>query len=155
MAKYDTKIGEINIDNNKILKFEFGLPGFDDLTKFTLITPEETKPIMWLVSLEDKEVAFPVIHPEMIRYDYHIDVPSDVVDYLQIEESDQAITLSILSIPEDQSKITANLVAPIIISTINNKGVQFMSESEEYSTRHYIKDEMKRNEKLLKDKEGD
>jgi flagellar assembly factor FliW len=74
---------------------------------------------------------------------------------LQIEESDQAITLSILSIPEDQSKITANLVAPIIISTINNKGVQFMSESEEYSTRHYIKDEMKRNEKLIKDKEGD
>jgi hypothetical protein len=30
-----------------------------------------------------------------------------------------------------------------------------MSESEEYSTRHFIKDEMKRNEKLLKDKEGD
>jgi hypothetical protein len=30
-----------------------------------------------------------------------------------------------------------------------------MSESEEYSTRHYIKAEMKRNEKLIKDKEGD
>ncbi|MGM0642051.1 MAG: flagellar assembly protein FliW [Thermotogota bacterium] len=155
MAKYKTKLGEIEIDNDKILKFEFGLPGFDDLTKYTLVTPEETKPIMWLVSLEDTGVAFPVIHPEMIRYDYHIDVPSDIVEYLQIEQSDQAITLSILSIPEDQDKITANLVAPIIISTINNKGIQFMSDTEEYSTRHYIKDEMKRNENILKNKEGD
>jgi len=155
MAQYNTKIGKIEIENDKIIKFDFGLPGFDDLTKYTLVTPEETKPIMWLISLEDPSIGFPVIHPEMIRYDYHIDVPSDVVDYLQIEKSDQAITLSILSIPEDQSKITANLVAPIIISTINNKGIQYMSESEEYTTRHYIKDEMKRNENLLKDKEGD
>ncbi|MFY9403029.1 MAG: flagellar assembly protein FliW, partial [Defluviitoga tunisiensis] len=60
---FDTKLGSVKIDKEKIIEFEYGIPGFENLRKFALLQPESSFPIMWLVSLEDKQVAFPVILP--------------------------------------------------------------------------------------------
>ena len=114
-----------------------------------LLQPESSFPIMWLVSLEDKQVAFPVILPQLIRSDYEIILPEDISEYLQLEKPEDAVVISILTIPQNKEDITINLAAPIIISLNNNKGIQLLIENTEYKIRHYLKDEIERNNQLL------
>lgn len=149
MKDFDTKLGNVEIDTDKIIDFEYGIPGFENLTKFALLQPESTFPIMWLVSLEDKDVAFPVILPQLIRSDYEIILPEDITDYLQLEKPEDAVVICILTIPHNKEDITINLAAPVIISLRNKKGLQLLIESSEYKIRHYLKDEIERNNQLL------
>ncbi|HPU60243.1 MAG: flagellar assembly protein FliW [Defluviitoga tunisiensis] len=146
---FDTKLGSVKIDTEKIIEFEYGIPGFENLRKFALLQPESSFPIMWLVSLEDKQVAFPVILPQLIRSDYEIILPEDISEYLQLEKPEDAVVISILTIPQNKEDITINLAAPIIISLNNNKGIQLLIENTEYKIRHYLKDEIERNNQLL------
>lgn len=146
---FDTKLGSVKIDTEKIIEFEYGIPGFENLRKFALLQPESSFPIMWLVSLEDKQVAFPVISPQLIRSDYEIILPEDISEYLQLEKPEDAVVISILTIPQNKEDITINLAAPIIISLNNNKGIQLLIENTEYKIRHYLKDEIERNNQLL------
>jgi flagellar assembly factor FliW len=146
---FDTKLGSVKIDTEKIIEFEYGIPGFENLRKFALLQPESSFPIMWLVSLEDKQVAFPVILPQLIRSDYEIILPEDISEYLQLEKPEDAVVICILTIPQNTEDITINLAAPIIISLKNNKGLQLLIENSEYKIRHYLKDEIERNNQLL------
>ena len=46
--------GEIEIDEKKVIDFEEGLPGFENLRKFLFMTDEnEDAPFCWLQSIED------------------------------------------------------------------------------------------------------
>lgn len=149
IEEFETKLGKVKIDTDKIVIFEYGIPGFESLKKFAILDPDSTYPIMWLVSLEDKDVAFPVTIPNLIRNDYEFILPKDLTEYLNLEKPEDAIILSILTIPENEEDITINLAAPIIISQNNHKGVQYLLEDGKYMIRHRLKEELERNEELL------
>lgn len=149
IEEFETKLGKVKIDTDKIVIFEYGIPGFESLKKFAILDPESTYPIMWLVSLEDKDVAFPVTIPNLIRNDYEFILPKDLTEYLNLEKPEDAIILSILTIPENEEDITINLAAPIIISQNNHKGIQYLIDDSKYMIRHRLKEELERNEELL------
>ncbi|HBT50975.1 MAG TPA: flagellar assembly protein FliW [Petrotoga sp.] len=149
IKEYETKLGSVKIDTERTITFEYGIPGFEDLKQFVLLEPEDTYPIMWLASLEDKNVAFPVTFPQLIRSDYQFTLPQDLTEYLELDKPEDAIILSILTIPEKEDEITINLAAPIIISQKNHKGVQYLIESEEYKIRHFLKEELERSKVIL------
>lgn len=149
IQEFETKLGKVKIDTDKIVIFEYGIPGFESLKKFAILDPDSTYPIMWLVSLEDKDVAFPVTIPNLIRNDYEFILPKDLTEYLNLEKTEDAIILSILTIPENEEDITINLAAPIIISQNNHKGIQYLLEDSKYMIRHRLKEELERNEELL------
>ena len=56
------------------------------------------------------------------------------------------MVLSIVVVREEVEKISMNLKAPIIINTKNNKGMQVILDTDRYSVRHYIVDELQRQE---------
>ncbi|MDN5342342.1 flagellar assembly protein FliW [Oceanotoga sp. DSM 15011] len=145
--EFNTKLGKISIDTNRIINFEYGLPGFENLNKFTLLNPEETKPIMWLASLEDENVALPVLPPNMVRIDYDIYIPEDIIEYLNIEDKEDLVLLSILTIPQN-GDITINLAAPILISNKTKKGAQVLIEKSDYNIKHNLNTEIKRSKDL-------
>ena len=73
--KANTRLfGEIDIDEEKIITLENGMIGFPDLRKFTLIFDKEKErtpsSIMWFQSMDEPEIAFPVMHPNEIKPDY-------------------------------------------------------------------------------------
>ncbi len=151
-----TNVGEIEIEEKDIVIFKQGIPGFEFLKRFAVIALEDTKPIQWLVSLEDKEVSLPVIDPWLIRYDYHLDIPKNIVDYLKITNQEKAFILAVVRIPGSKpDDMTVNLAAPIIINLDNNMALQFIPEKSEYKLRHYLKEELERSKKLAQEKNGD
>ena len=154
MKSYETKFGTLEIEEKDIILFEFGIPGFEELKKFYILNLEETNPILWLVSLENKDISFPVIPPTGVRIDYSYDISQDIVDYLELKKPEDVFTLSILTIREKKENITINLAAPILISLVNNKALQYILENFDYNTEHSFNDEIKRSASIVSTEKG-
>ena len=135
--------GEIDVDAAKILTFDDGLIGFENLKKFTLIYNNETEAssnVTWLQSLDEPLVAFPVINPFYVMKEYNPVVEDEVLIPLgELKEESTAIFLT-LTVPSDITKMTTNLMAPIIINADTKKGCQVIAETPEYVVKYNIYD---------------
>ncbi len=118
--------GEFEYNEEHILMFPEGILGFEDLKKFILINDEQTDPILWLVSLEDESISFPVIDPWKIIPQY------SVGDY---DAGDYTI-LAIVTLKGTLEQSTINLRSPLIISNSTQEGHQVVLDDEKYSF-HY------------------
>ena len=135
--------GEIDVDDAKILTFDDGLIGFENLKKFTLIYNNETEAssnVTWLQSLDEPLVAFPVINPFYVMTNYNPIVEDEVLIPLgELTEDSTAIFLT-LTVPSDITKMTTNLKAPIVINAETKKGCQVIAENPEYVVKYNIYD---------------
>lgn len=139
--------GEIEIDESKIITFREGIPSFEDLKRYiVLYNGDETSPFRWLQCVDDGQLAFAVINPFMILGNYDIEISEETVGSLNIESISDVMVLAIVVVPEDPNKMTMNLKAPVIINTKNNSGMQVVLDTDMYSVRHYIVEELRRQE---------
>ncbi|RKD32334.1 flagellar assembly protein FliW [Thermohalobacter berrensis] len=144
--KLNTKhFGEIEIDENSIINFPDGLLAFEDQKKFTIIdNPDKEVPFQWLQSIDNPNLAFVIINPFIFKKDYEFDIPKQVVKKLEIEEEKDVIVYTIVVVPEDINKMTANLAGPLIINNKNRKGKQIILSDSRYSTKHNILEELQK-----------
>lgn len=144
--KLETRhFGTIEIDEKKILDFPEGLPGFENVKKFILLGKlEEESPFQWLQSVDSPELAFVVIDPRLIKPDYIVDVDDNEAEILEVKDTNNVLVYSIVVVPEDITAMTANLKAPVLINTENNKGKQMINRNDEYPLKYYIIEELKR-----------
>ncbi|MDQ2085101.1 flagellar assembly protein FliW [Herbivorax sp. ANBcel31] len=139
--------GKIDVDEEKIISFEDGIPGFENQRRFiVLYDGEEGSPFRWMQSIDDTNLAFAVVEPMTIVADYDGEIPLEAVEKLEIEKPEEIMVLSIVVVTEDVEKISMNLKAPIIINTKNNKGMQVVLDTDRYCVRHYIVEELGRQE---------
>lgn len=128
MKMYSTRFGDIEIDDNSIITFPYGLPGFSELIRFTIISCDQTEPIRWLQSIEDADVSIPIINPFIIKPDYEIEVNDDELDVIKTHSEEDMIVLNIMVLPEELSKMTVNLMAPLLINVKDMLGTQTMMD---------------------------
>ncbi len=146
--KYQTKIGELDVPDEDVLFFPFGIPGFDRLKKYALFSVPDSQPVQWLLSLEEEKVSFPLIDPWSIRSNYAFELPQIAVEVLGIKEKTQIMVLCILRIPQNNPQgMTVNFLAPIIINLQNQMGVQIVLENSPYSIRHNVVEEVANQQK--------
>lgn len=146
--------GEVEIDEKTIINFEEGLPGFDNIKRFVILSNiEDDTPFRWLQAVDCEHPAFAVISPFEINEGYEFDIDKTTEEILEIKNPSEVAVYSIVVIPEDITKMTANLKAPLIINTANNKGRQMIMDNSPYEVRHYILDELIKISQA-QDKEG-
>lgn len=135
--------GDIEIKESDIILFQEGIPGFEELTKYVMIkNADEELPFHWLQSIENPQLAFIIINPFLFKKDYDFTIPKSVVDKLEIKGYEDVEIYSIVSIPEDFNKMTANLLAPLIINPKKGLGKQLVLDGTQYHTRHLIIEEI-------------
>ncbi len=134
--------GTIDVDERQAVYFPFGIFGFENLKRYVLLDAEQ-QPFYWLQSADVQDVAFILINPFLFRPDYNIDVPDEDLDEIDIRDPRQALVFAIVTIPENQAKMTANLQGPIIINKDSRKGRQSISMNEKWKVKHLILDELK------------
>lgn len=144
--KLKTKFfGEILIDKEKIIMFEDGIPGFENLKKFLFMTDsKENSPICWLQSIDEIDIVFTMVDFLSIVPEYKPIVEINQVESLGEFELDDLLIYNIMVIPEDIKKATVNLKAPIVINYKNKKGKQLILNNDEYEIKHFIYDKIKR-----------
>ena len=125
--------GEIEIDESKIITFEDGIIGFPDMKKFTLIFDEEKEgrpSISWLQSMDEPEIAFPVMDPLFVCETYNPSVEEELLKNLGTIKEDNLYVLVTVTVPQNIKELAVNLKAPIVINTDTRKASQLIVEDD-------------------------
>ncbi|KAB2333038.1 flagellar assembly protein FliW [Bacillus mesophilum] len=130
--------GEQEINENQVIQFHSGIPGFQDETQFALLPFLEDMPYFILQSTQTAELAFVVVDPYPFFPDYQYELPEAIVDSLQIESPNDVATFVILTLKEPFSDSTANLKGPIVINVKKNEGKQLILNDVQYKTKHLL-----------------
>lgn len=145
--KAETRIfGTIDIADEKVITLDRGMIGFPDLQKFALIFDEEDEhaqeTIMWFQSMDDGDIAFPVIVPTIIEPFYHPSVSEEILSPLGELTNENTYMLVTVNVPKNIEDIACNLKAPIVINLDNNKATQLIVEDDykvHYPIYHLLK----------------
>ena len=133
--KANTRLfGNIDVADDKIITLEKGMIGFPEYTHFALIFDEEKKDkkfkIMWLQSMEDGDVAFPVVDPVSVKEDYKPTVNDELIAPLGEMSEEDTYILVTATVPKRIEDFSVNLKAPIVINMATNKGAQVITEDD-------------------------
>lgn len=139
--------GKIEIKESDIIRFEEGIIGFEDIKTYGVVNSEDPEsPFKWIQAVNKPDLAFALVDPFKIKKDYDFELKNEYVDSLGIKDVSEIDVLSIVVVPEDMKKISMNLKAPIIVNKKNNKAAQVVLETDKYTVRHFILDELKAQE---------
>ena len=134
-----TRFGEIDIAEDKIIKFNQGIPGFEEERDFAIIPYDEKSPFLFLQSLSQGDLAFLIINPFLIFPDYEFEIDDLSIEELQVKQSEEMLTYTIITMTDgDIKKMTTNLIAPLIINKSNNLAKQVVLEKSNYTTKHSL-----------------
>ena len=135
------RFGIIEIDENKIINMPKGMPGFPGRKRFIMFRHREDSPFYWYQCIEDRDLAFVIMSPFIIKPDYRIDVDY-IVSEMQWNESSDKENLEIyviINIPRGApEKMTANLIAPLVINTRNREAGQIILSDSPYDHRYPV-----------------
>jgi len=133
--------GEMEIEDRQRIVFPRGIFGFEDLREFALLDAAQA-PFYWLQSLQRVEIAFVLIDPLFFRPDYTPDVDPAELQEIDIRGPDDMLLFTIVTIPEDSSRMTANLQGPLLINRRTRVGRQSISSNPQWGVRHTILEEL-------------
>jgi flagellar assembly factor FliW len=139
--KLQTKFEEIvEVKESDILRFEQGLPGFEEEKQFVLMAMEGT-PFSILQSVTTTELAFITADPFVFFKDYDFELSPSDQEQLKVKKPEEVSVQVIVTVADHFEKSTANLKGPVVINYKKNIGKQVVLNEVKYNTRHYIEQE--------------
>ena len=133
--------GEVEIDTAEILKFEYGIPGFEGEKEFVLVPIGDNEEFTILQSVQTEALAFIVTNPYNLTVNYNVELEESTVHALQIKDQKEVAVFAVMSLKETIAESTVNLKAPIVLNTSNKKAKQVILNNEDYNIRHPISSE--------------
>jgi len=120
-----SRLGEVSYEDEDIILFKHGLPGFKELKKYKLIEVAES-PFLYLQSLDSGDLSFIVVSPFDFFMHYEFDIPEYLLEEMEINDQSQLKIVNIVTIRNKLADATINLAAPVIINNINRTGTQLI-----------------------------
>jgi flagellar assembly factor FliW len=112
--------------------FAAGLPGFDRLRSFVIEPmPGDLAPFCRMRATEPVGVEFIVVPPGLLFPDYEVEVDDETVERLELQGADAAV-LTIVTISDQGSTPTANLLGPIVVNRRNGAAAQVVLHGSGY-----------------------
>jgi flagellar assembly factor FliW len=133
--------GVLEVDERQKIYFPNGLFGFENFKNYVLLDAKQ-QPFYWLQSTDVAEIAFVLINPHIFRSDYQLEVDKEELLEIGIESPEDILCFTIVTIPENPSKMTANLQGPIIINKRTREARQSISKNTKWKIRHPIIEEL-------------
>ncbi len=132
--------GEIKVKEEEIIDFTKPILGFDNCKQYLLLENESIFPTFWLPSINNPDIAFPVVSPYSIDEDYSIKLQVHDIEDIQLKKIEDALILTLMVVPQSISSIRTNLRAPIIYNPENKMAKQLILNDDKYPIHHYIID---------------
>jgi flagellar assembly factor FliW len=117
------KLGPISYRPSDVIRFPEGLPGFESLTKFLLVTRPECEPFVFLTALDRPEVALPLLPPVLVQ-------PGWAPPIKPSTGSGDLAWYAVVIIAPNAEAILANLRAPILVNLGDRIGRQVVLDDE-------------------------
>ena len=133
----NVNFGEIKVSETQKITIPDGLFGFEQFKEYYL-ADVEISPFLLLQSKEEAAIGFIVTEPFLFFGEYEFDLDDSTIKYLDIADKDDILILVIVTLSENVKEITANLLGPLVINRKTHKGVQYIINTDKYSTKHKI-----------------
>lgn len=124
-------LGEIEVDDSKVIHFPNGLAGLEHLKQFVLAHEEpaqgETPRVFILQSVDDPEISFSLVVPEALGVRYELELSDDEVALLQANAPEEVVIAVIVRRDDahpDSHGLKANFMGPILINTNTRQAMQ-------------------------------
>jgi flagellar assembly factor FliW len=136
MLIHTVNFGDLEVPDDKVIAFKEGLPGFPQIHRFAMLEMDELKPFQYLQALDDPPIALFVVNPFLVDPTYEFRLSDSDMEDLNSTNSAELAVFAVATIPEDPSKATLNLMAPIVINDKDRRGKQIILLESKYSVKH-------------------
>lgn len=109
-----SRFGTVEIHPDSVIEFPSGLIGLGG-SRYTLLARDEGNAFLWLHSLEDPNLALPVVRPLRFFPDFVLDLAEQDRERIGIGPGDTADVFVTVRAAPQLADFTANLRAPIVI----------------------------------------
>lgn len=148
MRKIDTlRFGELEVEEQDVVRFDEGIPAFEEEHEFVMLPYEEGTPYMFLQSLATPELAFLTTDPFVFFPEYTFELDDENMERLAIKTMDDVLVCTMISLPKSGiADMTTNLLAPVVINRHTMQARQVVLEKTQYTTKHRLFSEKKGDE---------
>jgi flagellar assembly factor FliW len=127
-----TRFGPIEVADEAVIEFPTGLIGLAG-SRYTLILREESRPFLWLHSLDDPSLAVPVTNPANFFASYDVEISDSEAARIGLSDPSRAAVYVTVRAGEKLEDFRANLRAPILV--VDGQGHQVINELEDAPVR--------------------
>lgn len=121
--------------DSSVFYFEQGIPGFEHLRQFVFSELDEGLPMKVMTSLDDHEISLIVVSPFFFYPEYEWELSESAKQELQIQREEDVEIWSVLTVPEELTQATINLMAPLVLNQNKKIGKQLILHDSLYSSR--------------------
>lgn len=129
-----TRFGILDVEEEVVIHFPWGIPGFEQLKRFILMQHRQG-PFQWLQAADDPAVAFVVCPPETFGVSYR--VPADPKQAIGLDQQEDLVILIMVSFDRAQAAACPHLRGPLLFNAASRQALQWTLDSNELS--RYIK----------------
>lgn len=129
-----TRFGTIEVKDDSVIEFPWGIPGFESIKRYVLLEHGEG-PFQWLQAVDEPSLAFVVCLPEVIGISYEI--PASSLEPIDAHTRDDIVVLNLISFDRDKNTIRFHLRSPLLFNVQLKKGYQWTMDREE--VKSYIR----------------
>jgi flagellar assembly factor FliW len=130
------RFGQIEVSTDEIISVPSGILGFPDDQNFCLVDPGDDTLILWLQSLSNPRLAFPVLEPKIFKSSYIVRLSAAELRELRLASIHEASVFTILTIPSALPEMTANLKAPLVINVRDRVAKQVVLQENDQPIKH-------------------
>ncbi len=130
------RFGQIEISTDEIISIPSGILGFPEDQEFCLVDAGDDTLILWLQSLSNPHLAFPLLEPRIFKQDYVVRLSAAELRELRLGSIKDAAVFTILTIPSTLPDMTANLKAPVVINVREKVGKQVVLQENDQPIKH-------------------
>lgn len=123
-----TRFGTIEVNDDKLLEFPWGIPGFESIKRYVLLEYKDG-PFQWLQAVDEPSLAFVVCPPEAIGVQYKI--PREKLEPLETTNPNEVIILNLVSFDREKEIIRFHLRSPLLFNVETRKAYQWTMDKDE------------------------
>lgn len=132
------RFGTVEVDEEAILEFVEGLPGFPDCRRFVILEHDRRSPVRWMQSVDRGEIAFLVADPHDVLPAWELPIPAATLERLGIDAAAPGAIGVLLILNVAGERLTANLRAPVVVDVARRRAMQVILEDDRLPLRHPV-----------------
>ncbi|MEM0915288.1 MAG: flagellar assembly protein FliW [Planctomycetota bacterium] len=128
-----TRFGEIEVDDQRVIRFPKGLLGFPSYKHYVLLEAGEDAYFWWLQSVDQPDLAFVVTDPSLFVPTYRVPIREEQMNELGIDRPEDCQVFCIVN--KRDHVLTGNLQGPLVIHVERRTGEQLVLSDRRYTTK--------------------
>lgn len=128
-----SRFGQIEVDDERVIRFDKGLLGFPRYTDYVLIEAGQDSYFWWLQSIEVPDLAFVVTDPSLFVPTYKVPIKAEQMADWGMASLDEAQVFVIVN--KRDNVLTGNLQGPLVVHVSKRTGEQLVLSDRRFTTR--------------------